>query len=476
MTRDIHSSHHFILPFVIKNKARTKLNVSQNWKRISRVEDLPHMVEDSIFYAYQRYFNDESLEVIVENHQLVENYYYQNPKGYRLYRISYYNRDNQLDYFDLDLSYILLRYHPGLDASFLIIATRNTGYDKLSDFQLINQYGRRIYTPFLGSTYAQLEAPNDLELLVDAVKPPQHSGKLDRYQIMSAPLQLLEDFFGFSSDRIFPEKNLSDQEAWLDIIVDDRMFVHASFKSDDLALLIQATQEQGELNKVQLQKLYEIAFVDNPGNVSCQSIDMLRDIMTKTIYSRWAEYKSLYLSTQHSFIYLAGAKNTPSYLIDYFNSEYLDMVLLTLAQRVGLLKYSQQAGNSVNNHTKDLLVLKRNFVTFKNQFLLPEISAQEQAHDLYTILQDNLRVVSYSDILNDQISSLTEIAQVESESELNSYVFWLTIATVVVTMPLFENKLSSLLNSRIFQSWTILDIVVVIIIVILVLFWKLKRK
>lgn len=374
----------------------------------------------------------------------------------------------------MDLSYILLRYHAELHTAFLIIATKNTRYDKLNDFQLINQYGRRIYTPFLSSHYAQLEAPNDLELLVDREKLPQHSGKLDRYQIMSAPLQLLEDFFGFSTDRIFPKSNLQDQEPWLDIIVDDRMFVHASFKSDDLAPLIQATQKQDELKEEQLKKLYEIAFVDNPGNVSCQSIDMLRDIMNKTIYPRWAYYKSIYLSTQHSFIYLAGSKNIPSYLIDYFNSEYLDMILLALAQRVGLLKYSQQAGNSVNNNTKDLLDLKRNFVTFKNQFLLPEISAQEQANDLYAILQDNLRISSYSDILNDQISSLTEIAQVESESKLNSDVFWLTIVTVGITMPLLGNKLSSLINWDSFQSLTFLDVVVFC--VIFVLFWKLKRK
>lgn len=113
-------------------------------------------------------------------------------------------------------------------------------------------------------------------------------------------------------------------------------------------------------------------------------------------------------------------------------------------------------------------------MTFKNQFLLPEISAQEQANDLYAILQDNLRISSYSDILNDQISSLTEIAQVESESKLNSDVFWLTIVTVGITMPLLGNKLSSLVNWDSFQSLPFLDVVVFC--VIFVLFWKLKRK
>ncbi|TWS95564.1 hypothetical protein [Streptococcus sp. sy018] len=438
----IYSHHHFILPFVIKGKFNIN---NKHWQEVRAVEELPYIKNSTIAYAYQRYFNKESLEIVIDNRELVKNYVYKNPENYQTYRISYYDDSNHLQYFDLDLDYLLIRHHPKLDAAFLIISAKNTQYAEIEQCQRINQYGRRIYNPFQTSDigrYDFLEAPNDLELLTDKTSLPQHSGNLDTYKIMSAPLQILQDFTQLPEDRIFPEKKISNAQTWLDIIIDDRMFVHTFYESKELGPLIEQTGNSKELEKDQLKTLYNLAFIDNPGSPTCQSEKLLRSTLTQTIYSRWSDYHSLYLVTQHSFLYLSGSDNTPSFLIDYFNSEYLDLLLITLSQRVGLLQYSQKAGEKVSSKSRSILKLQEAFVTFKNQFLLPEVSAQEQAVDLYYYLQNNLYIEKYNNILNEQISSLKDITQTKTENNINSILLWYSIATIFLPLPIWDGKLN----------------------------------
>jgi len=88
--------------------------------------------------------------------------------------------------------------------------------------------------------------------------------------------------------------------------------------------------------------------------------------------------------------------------------------------------------------------LQKEYVIFQNQFLLPELSPQEQAVDLYQLLQKQLYVEHHSIILNDQIRSLHEISQTEDavfqgrrDRHLNIFVAILTIVTIVPIF--FEN-------------------------------------
>lgn len=462
-----YSHHHFILPFVIKGRDKNfKLKKSTDWKSISKHADLPYLAKQNIAYAHQRYFNDEAMEIIIDSQELVQNYLYRNPEHFTAYRISYFAENDVLKHYDLTLDYVLLRYHPKLDAAFLIISATNDKYQSTADFQRINQYGRRFFNPFLSDNLAYSEAPNDLELIKESSSIPTDSDNLNSYQIMSAPKHLLQTFFDIPEQRIFPENNLKDAGLWLDTITDDRMFVHSYCQSEELNELIPKTAKPlNELTTEELKKLYELAFIDQPESPTCQSEEMLEGILADTVYARWSEWGSLYLVTQHSMLYLAAGTDTPGHLFDYFVSEYLDIVLITMAQRVGLLKYSNQAGANVNASSKTLLQLQRNFVMFKNQFLLPELSAQEQAIDIYQLTQENLRVEKYLAILNDQINSLHEIGQKVAEVRLNKILLILSVATLLPILPFVETRLDHWTQLPILKVMTILHVATILVFV-----------
>lgn len=462
----LYSTHTFILPFVFNHGSVPASDFqSSNWQRLSDTGlDLPYLsalvdsdeegaevVRNRVNYAYARYFNSEAKEINYRNSDLVQNYRYKNDKHSR-YRISY-TEANTLKVYQLPIKYIFLRYLPKLNAGFLVISTSNDEYRSLEDCKKINQYGRRIYNPYLSLRLDLVEAPNNLEIIskkeVDI--PIKKTNYLESYNIMDAPKKLLGDFFGLSEEAIFPEVNTKGPS--VDVIIDDRMFVHSyitvekEFSTPNKEAgntkrgLVRKTSSWGSLTKKELQELYAIAYVDKK-DASCTSQDMLKELTKAATYTRWASYGSIYLTTQHSCIFLSDSDPLPDFLLHNFQSEYLEMVLLVLSQRVGILKYSKDAGESVNRGAEELLKLQKSYVTFKNQYILPEISAQEQAVELYEFLQEALYIPKYFQLLDDQVTSLYEIGQTEEatrqrieDEKLNNKIY---VLTIIAALPILS--------------------------------------
>ncbi|HEL9629610.1 TPA: hypothetical protein U0K61_000746 [Streptococcus suis] len=470
----LYSTHTFILPFVFNQGSVPASDFqSPNWQRLSDTgSDLPYLsalvdsdnegaevVRNRVNYAYARYFNSEAKEINYRNSDLVQNYRYKNGEN-SLYRITY-NEEHTLKVYQLPINYIFLRYLPKLNAGFLVISTSNYEYRSLEDCKKINQYGRRIYNPFLSSNLDFAEAPNNLEIIPqkEADRPTEKTKYLESYSIMDAPRKLLGDFFGLSEEAIFPEVNTKGPS--IDVIIDDRMFVHSyitvekEFSPQDKEAgnakrgLVRKTSSWGSLTKKELQELYAIAYIDK-ADASCTSQAMLKELVKVASYTRWSGYGNLYLTTQHSFVFLSDTSSFPDFLIHNFQSEYLEMVLLVLSQRVGILKYSKDAGDSVSKGAAELLQLQEAYVTFKNQYMLPEISAQEQAVELYALLQDALYISKYFHPLDNQVTSLHEIGQTKeaarqriADEKLNKELY---ILTIIAALPILSEFIVLILS------------------------------
>lgn len=480
----LYSTHTFILPFVFNHGSVPASDFqSSNWQRLSDTgSDLPYLsalvdsddegaevVRNRVNYAYARYFNSEAKEINYRNSDLVQNYRYKNDKHSR-YRISY-TEANTLKVYELPINYIFLRYLPKLKAGFLVISTSNDEYRSLEDCKKINQYGRRIYNPYLSLRLDSVEAPNNLEIISkkEVGIPIKKTNYLESYNIMDAPKKLLGDFFGLSEEAIFPEVNTKGPS--VDVIIDDRMFVHSyitvekEFSTQNKEVsntkrgLVRKTSSWGSLTKKELQELYAIAYIDKT-DASCTSQDMLKELVKEASYTRWSGYGNLYLATQHSFVFLSDTSSFPDFLIHNFQSEYLEMVLLVLSQRVGILKYSKDAGDSVSKGAAELLQLQEAYVTFKNQYMLPEISAQEQAVELYALLQEALYISKYFHPLDNQVTSLHEIGQTKeaarqrsADEKLNNELYLLTL---IAALPILSEfiVLSLLVLNHVFHIKT----------------------
>ena len=98
--------------------------------------------------------------------------------------------------------------------------------------------------------------------------------------------------------------------------------------------------------------------------------------------------------------------------------------------------------------------LHKEYVVFKNQYLLPELSPQEQAIELYELMQNNLYVNRQKLILDEQIESLFQISQAEEavaqqerDNRLNFIILTLTVFTIFTALADFSNSVDVLLRS-----------------------------
>lgn len=503
-----YSQHVFILPFLIKNKEKhLEERVSKNWEEIKNVEELPYFYGNALTsYAHQRYFNSEAEEIMYNNANLVRNYRHK-PKEDQSnlrYLITYYIENEnkkekkdqdtsnipeyQLANYDLKVDYILLRYLPNMEAAFLIYGLTNDKYEELRDIRAINQYGRRTYDPFLAVSKQSLDSPYDIRLVAEhrAGIPIIEDTNRSDYYVVTATYDLLADFFNLERSAIFPEKPFSLKDGmYLDNIIDDRMFVVCHAASDELTDLIQWTA--GRMGKADggncketrayLEDLYKWAFIDID-DATCTSEPMLEELLADTLYTRWSAWNSLYMATQHSMVFLSNT-GVPPFLVNYFLSEYLDMVLIVLSQRLGILKFSHDAGANAEASSEEILRLQRKYVTFQNQYLLPELSGQEQAVDIYNLLQKNLYIEKHIHLLDNQLKSLNEISQTEaaveqkkSEILLNWIMLALTVATLLPNFFSDERKFICDCLTKI----TIIVLVIIAIILLYIMYKFIKKR
>ncbi|WP_241733999.1 CorA family divalent cation transporter [Streptococcus oralis] len=182
-----------------------------------------------------------------------------------------------------------------------------------------------------------------------------------------------------------------------------------------------------------LKLLYSILYIDKGGS-TCLSRDMLKAELEQLLYTRWSGDGSLYMASQHSMIFMSYSDFPEFFLKGYFLSEYLDLALITLSQRIGILKYSKDAGDSVNATVSQKLKLQKSYTTYKNQFLLPELCPQEQAVEIYELLQKSLYIEKHISILDSQISELHDISQTEASNNLNVIVLIFTVLSVFLAV------------------------------------------
>ncbi|MDW8750041.1 hypothetical protein Q7W34_01095 [Streptococcus suis] len=504
-----YSKHIFILPFVISNDKGLEPQANV-WGKISDMKDLPYLEEDRYRYAYEKFLNQEVHDAIRDYSRT-----YRYKGGERYYQVHCYRKnedssvaenDTHIQSYQLDINYILMRLIQD-DAKddtdsripartgFLIIAADNYYYEDLESIRAINQYGRRIYDPFLTPVLYYRESPYDITLsdqsLTEVVSPiaePRDDFSVGKVEVKSAIKDLFHSFFG-QNILLFPqgfrEKN-DKQLLEINRILDDRMFVLSDYQLeksdfDELSLAIRETSDPQfkkfcqssdedkpedkwlKLVYKQQKRLYSYIYIDN-GDSTCQSARAIVPLLQRSIYDRWLDSGTIYGVTQHSML-MVTTKSVPDYLLAYFYSEYLEMILFVLTQRVRILSFSSDAGERAKNseNTDAILQLQKRYVIFKNQFLLPELSSQEQAVELYQMMQENFFILSQKEILDDQITSLYEISQAESaveekkrDEKLNNVVLALTIFTIFTALGDFESSINVILS--VFEVFGVQDL------------------
>jgi hypothetical protein len=327
--------------------------------------------------------------------------------------------------YKLDIKKIELRiFETGVGVLSFIL--QNSRHESFNDILNINQYGRRIYNPYLACDSNNNIYPGyDVPIYIKVGDFIEDFGRGDRkklFQMENISFVVME-ILGkrFSSRHNSIETN---ENAIIKPIIDDRMYVMSWIKNNDISEGICKDYANSE-------DWYKYIFIDKDNFFTCQSDNMLRYNLIESTYDRWVNWGTLYGISRYSFVMLANERIEP-YLTDTFTNIYRQMAIIALVQRATALRFTEEtakvsklseASNQVFKEVKDL---HRNYLDFINRIRFLEITAQEQGIELFNKLTSIMHIQRDVDILDNAIGKLNNYVEIQSQQEINESIHILT--------------------------------------------------
>ena len=422
------SKHIFMFPFQWKTVTEKDLLFSDQieldridfdgqgkWLRIT-TDDALSMDDAELLYNERNYFYRFVHDALYDNgkkgrENLVRHYERIEPltsKDSVQYRIKVKDRE-----YVLYVSSIVLNlYSTGVGV--LQFHLDNRDYDQFQDVLNISQYGRRLYPPFYSDKTSHNETAHAIQL----------TGLNGVYE---------EDFTGCTpSDHNKPAQFILDMIAevapniTVDTVIDDRMYV-MSWLYDEQKAVIECKAYKNDTD------WYRYVFVD-AGPCTCQNDEMLTELIKQATYRRWLKWNSIYGVSRYSFVMLsnAGPESGEKFLYDNFETEYCRMAELVLVQKASILRFSQEVTNiSVLDKRKRLPEkvdsLYKEYIRFVNQIHFREVSAQDQAIELYKMLYEQMDIEHQVEKLEGEINELhtyIELYEDRQKSKLMDIMSW----------------------------------------------------
>ena len=530
----VFSYHTFVLPFYITNseadiaKWKADLEKSQCWERNLWKDTITseHMQSRDVLekYALYQYLTDVGRKAIFD-------YEEDNKNGKQKEKsnvVSSWKIEDCLvrnaatyEIFKDDKKYKLLLNSIRLSIyntriALLTIETQNCYYPAISDIKLINEYGRRIFEPFLMPNGKKCnvcadqqkinipDLPDDKDTeesnksIVSGIKTEGpieirfEQGEVvfenKKTQINSVPVRGMASFIkkilgsGLDTTEIvYGQGKIVGKECQIEInpAIDDRMFVECLVVNGDLVSKVSQYQsgEYAYLADPDVSsELYALFCIDTT-YATCQSKTMRKALLDQFVDSRWIEAGTIYGVTHHSFMCLTSETAPDATVIRPFLNMYTKLANLVLAQRASLLRFEEDLrklslGFEKGDNTKmgidkvtELVLFQERYAAFQAQLLIDEITVQEQGIEIYEMLQNELQIGKNKEAIAEKISNLCEIADTHQGNIFNLFAFWFGIASIVISGLGIGNEMNTI---------NILLVLITLLCVIKPFAWKRK--
>lgn len=479
---DFYSKHIFIASFKLENNSRDIIS-DDVWKEdfIDDVNTVEELVDN---YANYNYFNDQAQDLIF-NYKIDKDERDSKVVNYKFADIDssvnskYIINVNEEKTYELNLDKIILKeYEIENEKIYLMmIYVTNNDYDSLSDIKNINQYGRRLYSPWISLDIGNginTECPDDLKIHIRdkfIYSNDKNDGKADlnykneeifkynfddknKYKSYSERLNSIrQKEVNDKNDKsiiknphksnliqniLNYEKESKDEKIEIELINPDRMYVGFYVKNFLIGRIKKYSSEKQEYAYLYddslSDQLYALAYIDG-GDATCQSRVMRKKLLQETIYDRWIDWGTIHTVTHNGFGCIASDGAPYESVIMPFLTEYMEMMALVLLQRNMLLEFHKRAKKlSPGFNSEKLENLQKEYVKFKTQVLLFEVTPQEQGYEIYRLMQKQLYIDEEKEKLDDIMNSLYEVANVKHSIELNITVKLLTGFAVIIAL------------------------------------------
>lgn len=500
--QDLYSYHVFLFPFQwqycgkdhrdknFEEKTHLKYFCEQLASYAPKWRRRPLTIESRLIYNEYNYFYDFVRDIL----------YDQDPKN-QYGSSDLPSQDDVLAHFEYDIPEDSERYiiqtggkHYELLIENIFLHLYNTGIGVLS-FHLnnrepnqadpesilkINQFGRRLYPPFLA-----LEM-NRIGTLQQSLPGLFNEGlKICQYVELPQSIGLSflehEDFSHYAEESDFKkgvfrlpsfisglmgkipiitrksDESMYENQIFLNPVLDDRMFVVCWYGNNDI---VSNLSKDGKLLMSDGQKfdylkdewLYRFAYCDI--NLSCQNDQMIAKALKDNVNARWGNYGTFFAASRYSFVCLTNELSTlranyAAFVLNHLQTMYYKIAELCLVQRSCIIRFSDEVSNISalnpapgNQLAEKVSSLYKQYIRFVNRIYFREVTAQEQGIELYQLLQDNMRIENHVKDLDTEIQELHNYLLMEEQRKQNRVIGRLTIiAAVFLPATLFSGIL-----------------------------------
>ncbi len=456
-----YSYHTFIFPFlwnVSGEKTREDFEgyLPKDWHKIATCVD----EEESFVAAYNqyRYFNAPARRMIEPDGSAcsaVWNYAYALPGAETEYVLEKEGREA----ISLSVNAIRLKlYDSGI--GILLFETENQNLDSVADFNRINDMARCVYRPFISNREGYCGTCPD-RVSIRYAGGTLCEGVLNEYPESPDELHLIEPILFLLSNGTIRatagKKEAEDKKKfhYIEPVLDERMFVAAyyvnapfvneciawengAYRYENEALTYEASDMMNDSGGDNLAAtLYRIFYVDG-SSTSCRHRKMLAERLDNAIYKRWVEGGTITGITDYSMISITNSDL--DFLRRNFLTEYVEMITLVLAQRASLRNYESLI-SACGAQKKNISQIHDSYIAFQSQLLLKEVSSQQQAMELYSLMKKNLFIEEQVSEVEKHLTALFTQKSSYNESKENLILFIIAVLAVIDPMNTFAGWL-----------------------------------
>lgn len=455
---DIYSYHTFLFPFAWEDDSVNMLTVfrNENAENIWTVADTA--IQSSNFsravflgdmnptkYNEFHFFNEAARNLIFPDESgLVHNFRVKSD----IVSGTQYIITKGCNKYTLDISNILLHiFSTGI--AIIEIKCRNRQHRNLKAVKEINEYGRRIAMPFWPGNSGFSKCADLLEL-----KGPHINERDDfcsyrnekvSFCYVSKVLRCLLNKNG--SGRVFRAK-YTDKENEIQIrtIVDEKMYDCCLIYDKTFAdsLINSYETNDGSFDRESEAELAELLYVETDEGYHNKNIRTVKEKLYGCLYldEFTTGNPKLTAISDQAYIKLIGK---PDYDVEYFDKIYTKIIILGIAQRMSLAKFSTRinkwtdtlgsSGKKITmNKVNSVMRLQKQFVTFQNQYALSEVTVKSEGRFIYDSIREKLNIqAEYADITG-QINSLYELVSTAQGNAFNKWGLALSLIAMELSV------------------------------------------
>lgn len=501
------SYHTFLFPFIWKTNKEIEwddfkkiLSVGKRWKETSwKSESIPHgctKVEWIQHYSAFQYFTESANNAIFNTHddnvvRCFEFCQYSDKGG----KYIIYNGSKR---YELIINHIRLHvYDAGV--AILIFELENHDYNSVDDINIINERGRRANMPYIAPPHSICASKIELSFEDKLFSCENFEETVSKYcgdtknlykhislNYIMRPIQKLldndgKDNGGYEVSSHYEHTKNDIRKYYIKPCVDDRMFVCCLVRDEKLSHCMKKfnpekqeyhylsdcfkrDENDEEISGNNLSaEIYKLCYIEE--STTCNSAKMRHDILRKSVYDRWIDWGTIHAITHHSIVCITGEyEGIYDAVISPFLTEYVQMAILSVAQRSTILMLSDEAATLANGFStyeeitieqiNEIEKLQAKYVKIESQLLLPEVTVQEQGVEIYDMMREHMYLIHDWENLNEKMRNLRDMANIshdrierkaealenENSKKLSNNITALSVAISVLSFlqPLFS--------------------------------------